>query len=174
MPLSRRETEILVLIAAGRTTKAVAAALGVRVSTVEWHVSNILVKLEASSRTEAVAIAVRAGLLSPQPEVASHARRGPRGSKKSALDALDRVLDKGIVIETHLNVAVGGIRLIGIEGHVMVISTDTYLKDRGRLPGSLPVADGAEHSEGSSVAVTRAVEEYLRRLRPDAGAGSDQ
>src|SRR5437762_1575340 len=53
-------------LAAGHTTKELAAALNVRESTVEWHVSNILVKLGAASRAEAVAIGLREGLLEPE------------------------------------------------------------------------------------------------------------
>ena len=61
--LSPRETEILRYIAAGHTTKELAAALNIAESTAEWHISNILVELGAASRAEAVAIALREGLL---------------------------------------------------------------------------------------------------------------
>ena len=63
MSLSPREKEILRHVAGGRTTKETAAALGVAESTVEWHVSNILAKLAVASRTEAVAVALRDGLM---------------------------------------------------------------------------------------------------------------
>ena len=43
--------------------KEAATELGVAESTIEWHISNVLVKLEAASRSEAVAIAIRDGLL---------------------------------------------------------------------------------------------------------------
>ena len=61
--LSPRQVEILGHVASGRTSKETATILGVTESTVEWHIANILVKLSASSRTEAVAIATRDGLL---------------------------------------------------------------------------------------------------------------
>jgi DNA-binding CsgD family transcriptional regulator len=64
--LSPRETEILRYIAAGHTTKEVAAALNIAESTAEWHISNVLVKLGAASRAEAVAIGLREGLLGPK------------------------------------------------------------------------------------------------------------
>ena len=64
--LTPREREILRYVAAGHTTKELAAALNVRESTIEWHVSNILVKLGAASRAEAVAIGLREGLLEPE------------------------------------------------------------------------------------------------------------
>lgn len=59
--LSTRETQILRLVAAGLTTKAIAATLSIAQSTVNWHVGNALGKLGASSRAEAVAILLRDG-----------------------------------------------------------------------------------------------------------------
>src|SRR5207302_8489691 len=64
--LSPREREILRYVAAGHTTKEVAAALNIAESTAEWHISNVLVKLGAASRAEAVAIGLRQGLLEPE------------------------------------------------------------------------------------------------------------
>src|SRR5438876_10007603 len=64
--LSPRETEIFRYVAAGHTTKEAAAALNVAESTAEWHISNVLVKLGAASRAEAVAIGLREGLLEPE------------------------------------------------------------------------------------------------------------
>ena len=61
--LSPREREILRYVAEGHTTKELAAALNIAESTAEWHISNILVKLGAASRAEAVAIGLREGLL---------------------------------------------------------------------------------------------------------------
>lgn len=59
--LSIRETQIIRLVAAGMTTKAIAATLSIAESTVNWHVGNALAKLGASSRAEAVAIVMRDG-----------------------------------------------------------------------------------------------------------------
>jgi DNA-binding CsgD family transcriptional regulator len=58
--LSPREREAIALVAAGKTTKEIAAALSIAESTVNWHVGNALTKLGASTRAEAVAIALRA------------------------------------------------------------------------------------------------------------------
>ena len=66
MHLSPREKEILRLVAAGHTTKELAAALNIAESTAEWHISNILVELGAASRAEAVASGLREGLLEPE------------------------------------------------------------------------------------------------------------
>lgn len=61
--LTPREHEVLGLLEQGRTNGQIASLLYISVKTVSVHVSNILAKLEASSRTEAVAVARRRGLL---------------------------------------------------------------------------------------------------------------
>jgi DNA-binding NarL/FixJ family response regulator len=60
--LTRREKEVLRLIARGWSNKEVAEVLKVREGTVKVHVSNILGKLNASSRTEAAIWATQVGL----------------------------------------------------------------------------------------------------------------
>lgn len=57
--LSPRQREILALVAAGRTSKEIASTLGISESTVNWHLSNVFDRLGASSRAEAVALAMR-------------------------------------------------------------------------------------------------------------------
>lgn len=61
--LTPREAEILALVAEGRTNGAIGKQLFISTKTVSVHVSNILAKLDATTRTEAVAIARRSGLL---------------------------------------------------------------------------------------------------------------
>lgn len=61
--LTPRETEILALVAEGRTNGEIGKQLFIATKTVSVHVSNILGKLGAASRTEAAAIARRTGLL---------------------------------------------------------------------------------------------------------------
>jgi len=61
--LTPRETEILALVAEGRSNGEIARQLFISAKTVSVHVSNILGKLDASGRTEAAAIARRRGLL---------------------------------------------------------------------------------------------------------------
>ncbi|KQW47951.1 hypothetical protein ASC77_16230 [Nocardioides sp. Root1257] len=61
--LTPRETEILTLVADGRSNGEIAKQLFISAKTVSVHVSNILAKLDASGRTEAAAIARRKGLL---------------------------------------------------------------------------------------------------------------
>ena len=60
--LTAREVEVLRLVAAGRSNRDIAAELFISAKTASVHVSNILAKLNAASRTEAAAIAHRAGL----------------------------------------------------------------------------------------------------------------
>ena len=61
--LSPRETQVLALLAQGAANKQIARQLEISERTVKAHVTGILNKLGASSRTEAVAIAMRSGLL---------------------------------------------------------------------------------------------------------------
>jgi len=53
--ISKREFEVLELIAAGHSNQEIADKLFVSMSTVKTHVSNVLAKLNASRRTEAIA-----------------------------------------------------------------------------------------------------------------------
>ena len=64
-PLSYREREVLQLIAEGRTTKEVAALLGVSVSTAESHRSRIMEKLDIHETASLVRYAIRKGLIEP-------------------------------------------------------------------------------------------------------------
>jgi hypothetical protein len=52
--------------------------------------------------------------------------RSPGGS--SLIDVLDRILDKGIVIDAWVRVSLVGIDLITVEARVVVASIDTYLR----------------------------------------------
>jgi DNA-binding NarL/FixJ family response regulator len=63
LPLTAREREILELIAEGANNRVVAARLTISRHTVKFHVASILAKLGARSRTEAVTLALRTGLL---------------------------------------------------------------------------------------------------------------
>lgn len=62
-PLTARELEVLGLLAAGLGNKAIAGRLGISEHTVKSHVTSLFAKLSVSSRAEAVAVAVRQGLL---------------------------------------------------------------------------------------------------------------
>jgi DNA-binding CsgD family transcriptional regulator/tetratricopeptide (TPR) repeat protein len=63
--LSRREREVLALIAEGRTNREIGERLFISQKTVGVHVGNILAKLSVSGRVEAAAVAIRLGLTEP-------------------------------------------------------------------------------------------------------------
>jgi gas vesicle structural protein len=81
--------------------------------------------------------------------------RAPGGT--SLIDVLDRVLDKGIVIDAWVRISLVGIDLITIEARVVVASIDTYLKYAeavGLTPAvSRPVLTGP--TEGVETEVVR-------------------
>jgi DNA-binding NarL/FixJ family response regulator len=62
-PLSKREREILQRVADGATTKQVASDLGISPHTVKTHLERIFEKLGANDRAQAVAIAIRLGIV---------------------------------------------------------------------------------------------------------------
>jgi DNA-binding NarL/FixJ family response regulator len=62
--LTERETEVLRLMAQGRSNKEIARSLNISEKTVKVHVSNILSKLGVHSRTQAALYAIRVGLVS--------------------------------------------------------------------------------------------------------------
>lgn len=61
--LSTREQEILAHLATGMSNKLIARVAGIGVGTVKFHINNILSKLDAVSRTEAVMVASRRGMV---------------------------------------------------------------------------------------------------------------
>ena len=61
--LTRRELEVLAAMADGASNKAIARRLGISFHTAKFHVAAILAKLDAESRTEAVAKAAQLGLV---------------------------------------------------------------------------------------------------------------
>ncbi len=65
--LTSREREVLGLVAAGRRNKEIAQALAMSEKTVEFHLTNLFVKLRAHSRTELALAARERGLITPQP-----------------------------------------------------------------------------------------------------------
>jgi DNA-binding NarL/FixJ family response regulator len=64
--LSRREREVLALVAEGQSNREIAAALIISENTAKYHVAQLLNKLGAGSRAEAVTRAVSEGLLAPR------------------------------------------------------------------------------------------------------------
>jgi DNA-binding NarL/FixJ family response regulator len=64
--LTRRERQVLELIAGGRSNKRIALELGISEKTVKTHVGHVLDKLGVSDRTQAAMLAVKQGLVSPR------------------------------------------------------------------------------------------------------------
>jgi DNA-binding NarL/FixJ family response regulator len=62
-PLTPRESEVLQMLASGFANKTIAARLKISEHTVKFHVASILGKLGAGSRTEAVSLGIRRGLV---------------------------------------------------------------------------------------------------------------
>jgi len=62
-PLTAREQDVLEQIAAGRSNREIASALGISEHTVKFHVNALLGKLGVQSRSEAIVHAVRLGLV---------------------------------------------------------------------------------------------------------------
>jgi two-component system, NarL family, response regulator LiaR len=64
--LTRRERDVLELIARGQSNKRIALELGISEKTVKTHVGHLLAKLGVSDRTQAALMAVQEGLVSPR------------------------------------------------------------------------------------------------------------
>ena len=81
----------------------------------------------------------------------------------SLIDVLDRVLDKGIVIDAWVRVSLVGIDLITVEARVVVASIDTYLKYSEAVgqvsPAAKPALELASHE--ALVAENAALRERL-------------
>jgi len=74
--------------------------------------------------------------------------RTPSGS--SLIDVLDRVLDKGIVIDAWVRVSLVGIDLVTVEARIVVASIDTYLKYSEAVGITAPVSRPRELGTGVS------------------------
>jgi hypothetical protein len=64
--------------------------------------------------------------------------------QSSLIDVLDRVLDKGIVIDAWVRVSLVGIDLLTVEARIVVASIDTYLKYSEAVGQLEPIARPAE------------------------------
>lgn len=64
-PLSRRESEVIKLIAEGHTSKEIAALLVISENTVERHRANVLMKLGLRNKVDLTRYAIRRGLVAP-------------------------------------------------------------------------------------------------------------
>src|SRR5215470_7723655 len=87
----------------------------------------------------------------------------------SLIDVLDRVLDKGIVIDAWVRVSLVGIDLITVEARVVVASIDTYLKYSEAVGQSAPVS--RPQVEGMA---TKAMLEENAALRAELATAREQ
>jgi hypothetical protein len=85
----------------------------------------------------------------------------------SLIDVLDRVLDKGIVIDAWVRISLVGIDLITVEARVVVASIDTYLKYADAV-GLVGLVSRPQIEEGGTTEVL--VEEPARRGTPRRAA----
>jgi hypothetical protein len=92
----------------------------------------------------------------------------------SLIDVLDRVLDKGIVIDAWVRVSLVGIDLITVEARVVVASIDTYLKYSEAVGQVAPVAKpGIDAGTHEAVLAENAALRARLAVRPPAeGAGA--
>src|SRR5205085_739917 len=74
--------------------------------------------------------------------------RTPSGS--SLIDVLDRVLDKGIVIDAWVRVSLVGIDLVTVEARIVVASIDTYLKYSEAVGITAPMSRPREVGAGAA------------------------
>jgi hypothetical protein len=89
--------------------------------------------------------------------------RTPSGS--SLIDVLDRVLDKGIVIDAWVRVSLVGIDLVTVEARVVVASIDTYLKYSEAVGITSPVSRPRELSAGAGDELERVLRENAELRR---------
>jgi hypothetical protein len=85
--------------------------------------------------------------------------RTPSGS--SLIDVLDRVLDKGIVIDAWVRVSLVGIDLVTVEARIVVASIDTYLKYSEAVGITGPVSRPRELSAGGADELERVQRENV-------------
>lgn len=83
--LTSRELGVLQLVATGESNKAIARRLQIEVGTVKSHMSTIMAKLGAASRTQAAGIAVARGLLDVSSPMPSALAGSPRSTRTQAV-----------------------------------------------------------------------------------------
>jgi hypothetical protein len=89
--------------------------------------------------------------------------RSPSGS--SLIDVLDRVLDKGIVIDAWVRVSLVGIDLVTVEARIVVASIETYLKYSEAVGITGPVSRPREVTAGAEGELERVQQENAELKR---------
>src|SRR5918992_750741 len=88
--------------------------------------------------------------------------RAPGGS--SLIDVLDRVLDKGIVIDAYVRVSLVGIDLVSVEARIVVASVETYLKYADAI-GTIGIVSRPQLSAGGGSELDRVRAENVELRR---------
>ena len=89
--------------------------------------------------------------------------RSPSGS--SLIDILDRVLDKGIVIDAWVRVSLVGIDLVTVEARIVVASIETYLKYSEAVGITSPTARPREAIGGGAGSELERVQQENAELK---------
>ena len=89
--------------------------------------------------------------------------RSPSGS--SLIDVLDRVLDKGIVIDAWVRVSLVGIDLVTVEARIVVASIDTYLKYSEAVGITAPISRPREITGSGDTELERVQMENMELKR---------
>jgi hypothetical protein len=97
--------------------------------------------------------------------------RTPGGT--SLIDVLDRVLDKGIVIDAWVRVSLVGIDLITVEARVVVASIDTYLRYAEAMGITQPIARPGAGVSGELAAGSSLPSEVAPETRTRARRGEE-
>ena len=91
--LTKRECEVLALVAQGKRNRQIAAALTITEGTVEVHLHNIFQKLDVSSRTQAALLYTLSMRGAPAPVLADGAPAGGGDRSRGELDGRRLVLE---------------------------------------------------------------------------------
>ena len=83
----------------------------------------------------------------------------------SLIDVLDRVLDKGIVIDAWVRVSLVGIDLVTVEARIVVASIDTYLKYSEAVGITAPVSRPRELTAEADTEMERVLRENVELRR---------
>ena len=166
-PLSAREREVLGYLAEGLSGAAIAERLVLSPETVRTHVRNAMEKLGASTRSQAVALALESGVIGEaQPEKSSRPRAGGRGA------AAPVGLEKGPILTALL---AGVVSLADIESGAIYSAEDGGMLLRlaaqatgGIGPSASPPAEVTLGDPG----IGRVALERRARLINSTGAGS--
>ncbi len=94
--------------------------------------------------------------------------RSPSGS--SLIDILDRVLDKGIVIDAWVRVSLVGIDLVTVEARIVVASIETYLKYSEAVGITQPMSRPRELAAADELERVQLENAELRRRLDQLGA----